>query len=170
MITLETKRLVLRMLREEDLDGYAEMCADEEVMRYIGKPMSRMEAWRSMAMMIGHWQLRGYGMWAVEERQSGAFIGRIGCWYPEGWPDFEIGWMLRRAYWGRGFATEAARAALNYAFSELQRPHVVSLIHPENMTSIRVAERLGERLEGRAQIFGIEVLVYGIHREDWNGA
>jgi RimJ/RimL family protein N-acetyltransferase len=78
--------------------------------------------------------------------------------------------MLRRAYWGRGFATEAARAALNYAFSELQRPHVVSLIHPENMTSIRVAERLGERLEGRAQIFGIEVLVYGIHREDWNGA
>jgi RimJ/RimL family protein N-acetyltransferase len=170
MVTLETKRLILRVFREEDLDSYAEMVADEEVMRYLDNPMNRMEAWRNMAMMIGHWHLRGYGMWAVEERQSGAFIGRIGCWYPEGWPGFEVGWMLRRAYWGRGFATEAARAALNYAFSELQRPHVISLIHPENTASIRVAERVGERLEGRTQVFGVDVLVYGIRREDWQAA
>ncbi len=81
---LETQRLILRAFCEADLDTYAEMCADPEVMRYIGngQPLSRAESWRNMAMMLGHWQLRGYGMWAVEERQSGMMIGRIGCWQP----------------------------------------------------------------------------------------
>lgn len=166
MITLETERLVLRMFRQSDLDDYAEMSADAEVMRYIGtgKPLSRAEAWRNLAMMLGHWQLRGYGMWAVEQRASGVMIGRIGCWNPEGWPGLEVGWVLRRAYWGQGFATEGAQAALTYAFSKLRSPHVISLIQPENAASIRVAERLGERLEGRLEIMGSQVLVYGISK------
>jgi RimJ/RimL family protein N-acetyltransferase len=169
MVTLETNRLVLRMLRESDLDAYAAMCADAEVMRYIGpgKPLSRAEAWRNLALMVGHWQLRGYGIWAVEDRQSGVLVGRVGLWYPEGWPGLEVGWMLRRPDWGRGFATEAARAALAYAFSVLGSPRVISLIHPDNVASIRVAERLGERPEGKAEVLGGEVLVYGIRREDW---
>lgn len=166
---LETQRLILRGFCEKDKDAYAEMCADLEVMRYIGngQPLSRSEAWRNMAMMLGHWQLRGYGMWAVVERSGGEMIGRIGCWQPEGWPGFETGWTLRRAYWGRGLATEAARAAVNYAFYELQQSHVISLIRPENAASRRVAEKLGEKLEGMTEIFGSEAMIYGIRREDW---
>lgn len=168
-VQLETERLVLRMFRESDLDAFAEMCADEIVMRYIGtgKTLSRAEAWREMAVMLGHWQLRGYGLWAVEERESHSLIGRIGCWNPEGWPGFEVGWMLRRQSWGHGLATEGVRAALNYAFSTLHRPHVISLICPENARSIRLASRVGERLEGETEALGIRFLVYGIDRETW---
>jgi RimJ/RimL family protein N-acetyltransferase len=166
MVRLETDRLILRMWREEtDFEPYARMCADTEVMRYLGgKTFSRPEAWRHMAFFIGHWHLRGYSHWAVEEKASGQMIGRIGFLNPEGWPGFEIGWTLAREQWGKGYATEGARRALEYAFTELDKDHVISLIHPENRGSIRVAERLGERVEGKAQIMGIDVLVYGMDR------
>lgn len=169
MSTLETERLILRLFCESDLDAYAEMCSDAVVMQYIGngKPLTRAEAWRSMATMLGHWQLRGYGLWAVEEKASREMIGRIGCWQPEGWLDFEIGWMLRRAYWRKGYATEAASASIRYAFETLGRHQLISLIMPDNQPSIRVAERLGEKLQGRAEIFEREVLVYSLDRQDW---
>ncbi len=166
---LETQRLLLRGFGEEDLDAYAEMCRNIDVMRYIGngKPLSREESWRNMAMIVGHWQLRGYGMWAIEERLTGEMIGRVGCWQPEGWTGFEIGWTLRQAYWGRGFATEGAKAAMDYAFEKLQRSHVISLIRPQNAASIRVAQKLGEKLEGKIELFGSEAVIYRISREDW---
>ena len=166
MVTLETARLRLRMFRERDLEAYARICADPEVMRYLGegKPLTRDDAWRQMAWILGHWQLRGYGLWAVEERATGRLIGRIGHINPEGWPGFELGWMLDRGSWGKGYATEGARRALDYAFGELGRQHVISLIRPGNVPSIRVAERLGERLEGHVQLFGADALVYGIAR------
>ena len=169
MVTLETERLILRMWREEDdFETYAQMCADPEVMRYLGgKTFSRMEAWRHMAFLIGHWHLRGYGHWAVEEKASGRFVGRIGFLNPEGWPGFEIGWTLGREHWGKGYATEGARRALEYAFTELDQDHVISLIHPENQGSIRVAERLGEQPEGKAEIMGFDVLVYGMDRDKY---
>lgn len=169
MVTLETGRLILRMLRESDFDSYAEMCADPDVMRYIGdgQPLSRPMAWRNLSMMIGHWILRGYGLWAVEERSSGALVGRIGFWNPEGWPGFELGWMLHRAFWGRGFATETARAALQFAFTELGQPQVISLIHPENAPSIRVAQRLGERRVDTTEVLGKPALVYRITQEEF---
>ena len=172
MVQLQTDRLLLRMFRESDLEAYASFCADPEVMRYLGegKPLSRIEAWRHLALVLGHWQLRGYGLWAVEERATGALVGRIGFWNPEGWPDFEVGWTLGRPYWGKGFATEGARAALQFAFTEMQRTHVISLIRPENANSIRVAERLSERLESRTVVMGHEALVYGIQRDDWSSA
>jgi RimJ/RimL family protein N-acetyltransferase len=165
MATLETERLRLRMFREDDLDAYAAMCADPEVMRYLGgKPFSRLESWRHMATILGHWALRHYGMWAVEERLTRQFVGRIGLIDPEGWPGFELGWALARPHWGKGLATEGARAALGYAFSVVRRDHVISLIHPDNHASIRVAQRLGERLEGETDLLGARVHVYGIHR------
>lgn len=164
-VRLETERLVMRMWRESDFEEYAELCADPEVMRFLGgKVFDRTEAWRQMASMIGHWYLRGYGIWAVEEKESGRLAGRIGCINPEGWPGFEVGWTLRREFWGKGYATEAARRALEYGFHELDRAHIISLIHPENRASIRVAERLGETLEGNARVFDTDVLVYGIDR------
>ena len=146
------------------------MCADPEVMRYIGdgQPLSRPMAWRNLAMMIGHWSLRGYGLWAVEERSSGILVGRIGFWNPDGWPGFELGWTLRRSFWRRGYATEAARTALQFAFIQLGQPQVISLTHPENAASIRVAQGLGERLLESTEVLGKPVLVYRITREEWD--
>src|SRR5918911_4214175 len=168
MLTLETERLILRQWRESDFEPYAEICADLEVMRYLGgKPFTRLEAWRHMAFIIGHWQLRGYGHWAVEERSTGRMIGRLGFLYPEGWPAFEIGWTLARDSWGKGYATEGARRALQFAFTEMGRDHVISLIHPENKASIRVAERLGETVEGETEVLGIPVLIYGVSKKTW---
>ena len=169
MVTLETERLTLRMWREEDdFEAYARICADPEVMRYLGgKPFTRTEAWRHMAFLVGHWQLRGYSHWAVEEKASGSLVGRLGFFNPVGWPGFELGWTLGRESWGKGYATEGARRALSYAFTEMNKDHVISLIHPDNRASIRVAERLGQTLEGEAEILGIGVQVYGIDREKW---
>jgi RimJ/RimL family protein N-acetyltransferase len=171
MITLETDRLTLRMLRESDFDAYAEICADPEVMRYIGdgEPLARPMAWRNLALMVGHWSLRGYGLWAVEERASGVLLGRVGFWNPEGWPGFELGWLLRRSSWGRGYATEAARTALRFAFTEMQQSRVISLIHPANAASIRVAQRLGERQVDAVDVMGRPALVFAISREEWAG-
>jgi RimJ/RimL family protein N-acetyltransferase len=162
--TLETARLRLRPWQASDIDAYASMCADPEVMRYlgVGAPLSRRDAWRSMAMFVGHWQLRGFGTWAVEEHATHRFVGRVGLHQPEGWPGLEVGWALDRAIWGRGYATEAGRVSLDYAWRVLGAEHVISLIAPENAASIRVAERLGESPEGTFIVDDVEVLVYGI--------
>ena len=169
---LETARLRLRHFRAADLDPYAALCADPEVMRYVGdrSVLSREDAWRQMAMLAGHWHLRGFGMWAVEERTTGAFVGRVGLYYPEGWPDREVAWALARPFWGRGYATEAARAALGEAFGRLGWARVISLIDPANTRSVRLAERLGERLEGEATIRGHRVAVYALPRSAWRAA
>jgi RimJ/RimL family protein N-acetyltransferase len=169
MVTLETERLLLRPFRDDDLDQYAEICADPLVMRYLGegRTLSRADAWRQMAVIAGHWQLKGYGIWAVEERETGRLIGRIGLFNPEGWPGLEIGWVLGRSAWGNGYAAEGARRAMEFAFNDLGQVRIISLIHPDNLASIRLAERLGERLEGRTQLFGRDALVYVIDLAAW---
>jgi len=167
-ITLETERLLLRWFRESDFGDYQVMSSDPEVMKFLGgQPQTEMEAWKSMAAYIGHWHFRGYGVWAVEEKSSGRMIGRIGFMNPAGWPGFELGWTLRRESWGKGYATEGAQRSLRHAFTELNRDHVISLIAPDNVNSIRVAERLGEKVEGETELMGRTVLIYGIDRDDW---
>lgn len=168
-VTLETERLVLRMFEPADFEAYAGICGDPEVMRFIGdgQPLAPPMAWRSLAMVIGHWALRGYGLWAATERASGTLVGRVGFWNPHDWPGFELGWLLGRAYWGRGYATEAARATLDWGFTHLGERQVISLIYPDNAASIRVATRLGERLADRIELLGKPVLRYRITREEW---
>lgn len=163
---METERLILRQFRESDLDAFAEICANPEVMRFIGefKPLDRMSTWRIIATHLGHWQLRGYGMWAVEEKATGKLVGRVGLWNPEGWPELEVGWMLDRAYWGRGFASEAGRASIDAAFRTLGVNHLISIIHPENAASMRVAERVGETFERTWTFHGLELQIYGLSR------
>ena len=164
---LETERMILREVRPEDLDPYAAMCADPEVMRYLsadGTVLARDDAWRQMAMFAGHWVLRGFGMWVLEHRQTGAFLGRAGLHYPEGWPDREVGWCLARPYWGQGFAAEAAQAAIRFAFDRLGWPHIISLILPENERSIQLAIRLGERFERVVEMRCVAHHVYGMAR------
>jgi RimJ/RimL family protein N-acetyltransferase len=144
--TLTTDRLVLRGWRDEDLAAYAEMTADPEVMRFMGGVVDRAGTWREIALFVGHWELRGHGLWAVE--RDGVLIGRVGLWRPEGWPGLEVGWLLGRDAWGRGYATEAARASVEFAWNELGAAQLISLIAPENVASQRVAERLGMRTQG----------------------
>ena len=161
-LRLETPRLTLRQFVESDLDALAAMYADAETMRFLGAggTANRQETWRAIASMLGHWLLRGYGMWAVEERASGAVVGRVGFIDPEGWPGFELGWMIDRSRWGRGYAPEAAAVALRFAREVLRKERVISLIRPANAASIRVAEKIGLRRDGSLQLFEQEALVY----------
>ena len=166
---LSTQRLTLRGFTAADLDALAPIYADPQVSRYIGDgtPANRAATWRALAGMLGHWQLRGYGMWALIEQATGRLIGRAGLYNPEGWPGLEAGWVLARDRWGRGFATEAGHVVLAYAFTQLGADHLISLIHPGNTASIRVAERLGERLEREIDLNGQRALVFGISHQRW---
>lgn len=160
--SVETPRLLLRPFRNADLDAYAAMCADAEVMRYIGSgdPVGRDMAWRQMAGFLGHWVLRGHGMWAVEERASGRLIGRAGFLDPEGWPGAELGWLLAREAWGHGYATEAARAALDCGRRALGLGALISLIRPDNRRSAALATRLGATHEKTIDFLGGQVDVW----------
>ena len=162
MKTLETHRLRLRAFKASDLDQYSEYLSNPAVVRYLGRgqPKSREETWREMAMFLGHWHLKGYGMWALETRENSRFLGRVGFHNPEGWPGFEIGWVLGQEHWGNGYATEAARAALEYAFSNLDRDSVINLIHPEKSASIAVARRLGQSFHSEIEVEGIGAVLY----------
>ncbi|MEO6526339.1 MAG: GNAT family N-acetyltransferase [Gemmatimonadaceae bacterium] len=153
---LHTPRLILRAFGADDVDEYACILADPDVTRFLGDgaPLGADAAWRQLAMLIGHWELRGFGMWAVEERASGRIIGRIGCFEPEGWPGFELGYVLAREAWGHGYAREGATVALRHAQVELAQPRVISLIRPENVASIKVATSLGAHLVERTVLLG----------------
>ena len=176
MTALETDRLLLRHWEQDDFEAFAAMSAEPAVMEFIavdGKPLSRFMAWQGFCAMLGHWQLRGFGMFAVIERASGEFVGRVGPWQPEGWPGFEVGWTLRSKFWGRGYATEAARKCVEYSFTTLGQPHLISLIEPANVRSVRVAERLGEHVEGTATLPHVPqktLLQYGLDKTDWHKA
>lgn len=152
--TLETERLRLRPWRSDDLDVFASFMADPDDTRFIGGPLSREDTWRRIALLIGHWTLRGFGNWALEEKASGAFVGYGGLWYPEGWRDYELMWGLLPAFRGRGYATEAAECARAYAYGELGWTTVVSYVAPNNLPSRYVAERLGATREGTIELRG----------------
>lgn len=168
--TLETERLLLRPFRRSDIDDYSALKADPEVLHFLGggtEPWDRGRSWRHMAFLMGHWQLGGAGMWVMEHKETGEFVGVVGFSSPEGWPGFELAWTLARRCWGNGYATEGARAAMAYAFTALGKDRVISLIHPDNQASIRVAERIGERLLERISHLGRDMLCYGIDRETY---
>lgn len=148
--TLETERLVLRGWGVDDVEPIRAIITDERAMRFIGG-VERAEgaAFNAVARRIGMWVMRGFGPFAVERRDTGKMIGWIGPMFPAGWPEREIGWTLAPAHWGQGFATEAARAALRFAYDTLGWTTAISVIDPDNRGSRGVAERLGARLERR---------------------
>ena len=144
-----------------------EIHEDPEVMKQLsltGSTGTITTAWRNVAMMVGHWHLRGYGQWTVVEKSTGLVIGRVGLFNPEGWPGLELGWVIRRARWGQGFATEAATAALEWAWKTITEDHIISLIKPDNLASIRIAQKIGESLERNDVMNGEFVHIFGIWR------
>jgi RimJ/RimL family protein N-acetyltransferase len=160
---LHTERLLMRGWSEDDFDAWAAICADPEVMLGLGqaKALDAPEAWKQLAMWVGHWELKGFGHWVLEERDTGDFVGRAGLYHPAGYPGIEVGWTVGRRHWGKGYAPEAAREACRWAHEELGLQHIISLIDPSNTRSIRVAEKLGETVEGRFQLREFDLLVYG---------
>ena len=168
---LQTQRLLLRPPLREDFDAYAALIADEDVARYIGGVQQRPMAWRSFMAMAGAWQLEGFAMFSVIEKHSGRWLGRIGPWRPEGWPGTEVGWSLVRSAWGHGYAYEAAVASIDWAFEHLGWDEVIHTIDPDNLPSIRLAERLGSRLLGPVTLppphEHAKALAYGQTREQW---
>ena len=167
---IETERLILREIDpERDFDAWAHAMADPATVRYLGmKPQTRVEAWRGMAAAIGHWSIRGYGFFSLEHKQTGEWVGRVGPWFPEGWPAPEVGWTISPRHLRRGYATEAARASLDFVFNTLQWPSVIHCILDGNEPSIGVAKKIGSRLVGIEQgLPGVteeKVLVYGQDR------
>lgn len=146
--TIETARLILRPNRAEDFEPFAAFYATERSLLRGGR-LDRAAAWRQFACEIGHWALRGYGFWGVEEKATGAYCGQVGLWNPEGWAEPEVGWMLVEQAEGRGFAYEAAMRARAYAYDALGWTRAASCISEGNDRSIALAERMGATLDYR---------------------
>ena len=170
-LKLETERLILRPPRREDFEGFAELQADEEAARFIGGAVTRPEAWRWFMWQPGSWWLDGFGMFAIIERASGEWLGQLGPWKPEGWPGNEVGWSLRRVAQGKGYALEAARPAIDWAFDNLGWTDIIHCIDAENVPSQKLAERLGSRKLRQTRLpppfESIELDVWGQSRDAW---
>lgn len=145
--SLTTDRLILRAPSNADFEPMAEFYATEHS-RFVGGPMTPELAWRSLAQEAGHWLLLGFGRWSVVEQASGKWVGTVGLWHPEGFPENELGWDLAEHATGKGYATEAARAARTYAYDTLGWTTLISLVHVDNAASEAVARRLGAEQDG----------------------
>ena len=169
MLEIETERLLLRGWRDEDLEPYAHICADPEAMRYMGRgAMTREQTAESVGRYVRHWDEHGFGLWGVEDKGTGRFIGRIGLMYHDDWPEgehkTEVGWLLDRSVWGRGLATEGARASVRHGFEELGLERIISIAIPENKASRRVMEKAGLTYRGKTRWKDMDVVWYATDR------
>jgi RimJ/RimL family protein N-acetyltransferase len=168
---IETERLILRPWHGADVAANTAMLSDPLSGRFITadrKPVSDpMNGWRNAAIMAGHWVLHGFGMFVVEEKSSGKFAGRVGPFFPPGWPGFEVGWGIANQFRGKGYAVEAARAAIDWSFATFELDRIVHCIDRENIASQAVARRLGAENEGETVLLGHPVDLWVTHRSRW---
>ncbi|TAN07134.1 MAG: N-acetyltransferase [Rhodanobacteraceae bacterium] len=168
---LETERLILRLPQRGDFERYAEAKTDPDGTRYTSGVLSRPEAWRKFLEYPGAWMLQGFAMFSVVEKSSGLWIGIIGPWQPEGWQGTEVGWSLHRSAWGKGYAYEAAEAAIDWSFDVLGWQEVIHSINPDNVRSQALAQRLGSRKRGSCSLppprENVTVDIWGQTREEW---
>ena len=170
---IETERLLLRRWRGADVAPNSAMLSDPVSGRFItadGKPVTDAFAgWRNAAIMSGHWALHGFGLFVVEEKSTGKFVGRVGPWFPPGWPGFEVGWGIAGEFRGKGYAVEAARASIDWAFARFEIDRIVHCIDRENTASQAVARRLGAGKEHEFDLFGHVADVWVTSRDRWQG-
>jgi RimJ/RimL family protein N-acetyltransferase len=151
-LQLTTERLILRPPRVEDFEPWVDVVGDPQTARFIGGQQPRNTAWRSAMAVAGAWYLQGFAMFSVLERLSGRWIGRVGPWMPDGWPGTEVGWVIARDCWGKGYATEAATAAIDWVFRHLGWSEVIHVIDADNAASQRVAIKLGSQNRGPGRL------------------
>jgi RimJ/RimL family protein N-acetyltransferase len=161
---LQTQRLLLREYRREDFDAFAAHCADPVSAAHL-VPADRPAAWRIFCSQAGLWLLDGAGWWAVEEKETGRLVGSIGAFFREESTVMELGWNTYRAFWGQGFANEAAAAVVHHALEVRREPKVRALIAAANESSLRVARRLGLSFEADTELYGKAVGIYTRERE-----
>jgi RimJ/RimL family protein N-acetyltransferase len=170
---IETERLLLRPWRSADIAPNTAMLSDPGTARYIvpgGKPVATaLEGWRNAAVMAGHWALLGFGMFAVEQKSTGTYIGRVGPLSPPGWPGFEVGWGIAPEFRGQGYALEAARAAIDWVFATFEIDEIVHCIEDTNTASQAVARRLGARKDREIDLFGKLADLWVTSRASWSG-
>ncbi len=147
LIEIETVRLRLRQWKESDFKIYSDYYSNEELAKYVGGKMDKEMAWRKMASLIGHWHLKGFGYWAVEEKETMDFVGCVGLWKSEPWPEVELGYWILPEMHGKGYATEAGIASKRFAFENLGLSTLVSYIDPSNEPSKRTALKIGATYE-----------------------
>jgi RimJ/RimL family protein N-acetyltransferase len=168
---IETARLKLRQWRSADVAPNTAMLADPGTARFIaadGKPVtSELAGWRNAAVMAGHWALHGAGMFVVEEKSSGKFVGRVGPWFPPGWPGFEVGWGIAKEFRGKGYALEAARASIDWVFATFELDQIFHCIERVNTASQAVARRLGAEHQHEIDLFGQVADVWVTKRGKW---
>jgi len=167
---LETDRLLLRKPELSDFEALCEMMSDEETARFIGGVQEPALVWRALCGIVGHWELRGYGFFSVIEKQSNMWVGRIGPWYPHGWPQPEIGWSLNRSTWRKGYASEAAVACMDHVVDDLEWDSIIHLIDKDNLGSQGVARKIGSKNTGQeveVAGFGMMVDIWGQTSQDW---
>ena len=168
---IETEHLILRRWRADDVAPNTAMLSDPDSTRFItsdGEPVvEEFIGWRNAAIMAGHWALPGFGLFVVEDKSSGKFAGRVGPWMPRGWPGFEVGWGIAPEFRGRGYAVEAARASIDWAFATFDIDEIIHCIDQENAASQAVARRLGAQ-KGRAMdLFGHTADIWITARDSW---
>ena len=144
---LDTARLILRGPETRDAEAVIAFLLDQERAGGFGAAPDRGEAWRWFALNVGHWHIHGYGYFTIEDRATGRAAGLTGVWFPEGWPEPELGWVVFDGFEGRGIAHEAALRARRYAYDDLGMTTLTSNIKPGNTRSVALAERLGAWFE-----------------------
>ncbi|NOX93630.1 MAG: GNAT family N-acetyltransferase [Alphaproteobacteria bacterium] len=171
-IRIETDRLILRLPEPRDTDAHIAMMQEPAVAATLSptkKPQARSDLWRQFASYLGHWQIRGFGFFSVEEKATGAWVGRVGPWMPEGWPGIECGWAFHSDYWGKGYAPEAAIASVRWTFAQFpDLGRIISVIEQNNTNSQAVAKKIGEEKSG--EIFeykGYRLDIWAANREAW---
>ncbi len=167
MPAIETERLLLRMFRPDDLDELARLFSDPDVLRYVGdgKPVNREETDKALKSIIKHWTTHGFGRWAVVDKKTHEFVGFGGLRSLFGTP--EVVYHLAKAHWGKGLATELARASLRFGFEEHQFERIVAIAKPDNAASIHIMEKIGMLYEMHTSYYNIDVIQYAITREDF---